>query len=179
MPTQKDKITLAEIFFPRAFAKFEAARNDKTRFVHYTNADAAMKILRSEKVWMRQSSCMNDFMEVIYGIECVTEALNAPCGEIFKSALNKAHTDVYDEINQNFEQRKLSLTTDTYLTCISEHEEKEDDFGRLSMWRAYSDTTGVALVMNNTVFINESHTLGAYTSPVAYLNKEEFKTEFG
>ena len=45
---------------------------------------------------------------------------------------------------------------DTYLTSISEHRNKEDTFGRLSMWRAYGETTGVALVMNNSPFLTPS-----------------------
>jgi DUF2971 family protein len=46
------------------------------------------------------------------------------------------------------------------------------------MWRAYSETTGVALVLNNSVFLNPSNGFGAYASPVAYLDAQDFETEF-
>jgi hypothetical protein len=47
------------------------------------------------------------------------------------------------------------------------------------MWRAYSETTGVALVLNNTVFLGPSGSLKVYSSPVAYLNDEQFGDELG
>jgi hypothetical protein len=56
---------------------------------------------------------------------------------------------------------------------------KEDTFGRLSMWRAYSEATGVALVMHNSVFLTPSDGLKAYASPAGYLNDEVFENEFG
>jgi Protein of unknown function (DUF2971) len=71
------------------------------------------------------------------------------------------------------------LVFDTYLTCISEHRNKEDPFGRLSMWRGYGETTGVALVMNNSPFLTPSDALKAYTSPVAYPDQKEFEKQFG
>ena len=46
------------------------------------------------------------------------------------------------------------------------------------MWRAYSGSTGVALVVNNTPFLSESDALKIYTSPVAYLNDAAFQIEF-
>ncbi|MEC5293455.1 MULTISPECIES: DUF2971 domain-containing protein [unclassified Aurantimonas] len=61
---------------------------------------------------------------------------------------------------------------------MSEHEDDEDTLGRLSMWRAYAGTTGVAVVMNPTVFLAPSDALRAYSSPVAYLTPERFKQEF-
>jgi Protein of unknown function (DUF2971) len=71
------------------------------------------------------------------------------------------------------------LVFDTYLTCISEHRNKEDPFGRLSMWRGYGETTGVALVMNNSPFLTPSDALKACTSPVAYPDQKEFEKQFG
>ncbi len=47
------------------------------------------------------------------------------------------------------------------------------------MWRAYSEETGVALVLNNSVFVNPSPGFAAYAIPVAYLNVREFEIEFG
>ena len=38
---------------------------------------------------------------------------------------------------------------------------------------------GVALVLNNTVFLGPSGSLNVYTSPVAYLNDEQFGDELG
>src|SRR5260370_3703766 len=47
------------------------------------------------------------------------------------------------------------------------------------MWRAYGEATGIALVLNNPVFLNPANGLGAYTSPVAYLDDRGFEAQFG
>jgi len=46
------------------------------------------------------------------------------------------------------------------------------------MWRAYGNVSGVAVVLNPTVFLTPSVALKAYTSPVAYFTREQFKVEF-
>ena len=35
------------------------------QFAHYTSADAAMKIIRSKRMWTRNAKCMSDFSEVM------------------------------------------------------------------------------------------------------------------
>src|ERR1700737_472954 len=57
----------ARILFPHASEQYRRVRKTGTRFVHYTNASAAMGILRSKTIWMRASSCMNDVSEVRLG----------------------------------------------------------------------------------------------------------------
>src|SRR5262249_18629266 len=63
---------------------------------------------------------------------------------------------------------------ETYLTCLSEHRAEEDTCGRLSMWRAYGGTTGVAVVLNGDVMFAESNALGIYSSPVNYYTEKQF-----
>jgi hypothetical protein len=72
------------------------------------------------------------------------------------------------------------MRADTYLTCVSEHEVREDILGRLSMWRAYGGINGVALVMNNAAFqaTEPSDVLKIYASPVAYCDQKEFAEKF-
>jgi len=67
---------------------------------------------------------------------------------------------------------------DTYITCISEHDDTEDWHGRLSMWRAYGGTAGVAIVVNGGPLLRPTDALKAYTSPVAYCNDNEVENEF-
>jgi hypothetical protein len=62
---------------------------------------------------------------------------------------------------------------------FSEHGDTEgsnfEDFnGGLSMWRAYARSSGVAVVIKGDPFISAYAGLGVYSSPVAYLNSEEF-----
>jgi hypothetical protein len=61
MELSPDLERLLKIFMPNAYRQQERLRTEGRRFVHYTNAEAALSILRSKEVWMRKSSCMNDF----------------------------------------------------------------------------------------------------------------------
>jgi hypothetical protein len=64
-----EQLRLWQIFFPHMVEQRLRAKNAGRRFVHYTNANAAMDILRSKTIWLRNSSCMNDVSEVRYGLQ--------------------------------------------------------------------------------------------------------------
>lgn len=167
------------IFHPHNLEQFARAQRDGIRFVHYTNAAAARDILRTGEVWMRKSSCMNDYMEVEYGLQQLFGVYrDTDAGKRFRAALNHLFDGVTTDIENLFNSWTLHLRFDTYLTCISEHMGSEDTFGRLSMWRAYGEATGVALVLNNSVFLDPAIRLAAYSSPVAYLDRSGFEAEF-
>jgi hypothetical protein len=40
---------------------------DSVRSVHYISAEAALKIIESKRVWMRNTVCMTDYREVQHG----------------------------------------------------------------------------------------------------------------
>jgi hypothetical protein len=82
-----EQLRLTELFFPFAFRKVLEVNEKKTRFVHYTNADAALSILRNREVWLRQSTVMVDYLEVEYGLQRVVEAYDGEPGEKLKSTL--------------------------------------------------------------------------------------------
>src|ERR1035438_330030 len=62
------QLRLAEIFMPQAKRQMDEAieRQKKPgdtvletlRFVHYTSAEAALKIIKSKRLWMRNAACM-------------------------------------------------------------------------------------------------------------------------
>jgi hypothetical protein len=177
MAVTAEQERLTQIFFRYAHQRQTKVRSKGTRFVHYTNAEAAMNILRTKEIWMRESSCMNDFMEVEHGLSCVVKAYGA--GEkAFARSLDTLFPGISDEIEKLFDGWAPHLRTNTYFACLSEHDDTEDMFGRLSMWRAYSDATGVAIVVNNRPFLAENTALKAYASPVGYLGDTEFAKEF-
>jgi len=39
------------------------------RFVHYTSAEAALRIITGKRIWMRNTTCMTDYREVQHGFE--------------------------------------------------------------------------------------------------------------
>jgi hypothetical protein len=166
------------IFFPSATRKITEVQESKTRFVHYTTAEVAMQIIQNSEVWMRNATTMNDYMEVEHGFQCLRSAYAGEVGQQLKDAINTIFPELSDDLENRFSAWYPGFRYDTYLTCISEHCNTEDKHGRLSMWRAYGGNNGIALVLNNGVFVGESNPLKAYTSPVAYLNSDTFSDEF-
>ncbi|MDO8980307.1 MAG: DUF2971 domain-containing protein [Afipia sp.] len=172
-----DQLRLHQIFFPYAFQKTIAAIQKKSRFVHYTSAETAVRIFQDQEVWMRKSSFMNDFMEIEYGIELLSANYKSgrdKIGDIF----DKMFPGFLEKLEGRFNGWLPHFRTDTYIACLSEHDDGEDRLGRLSMWRAYGGATGVAIVLNGAPMVAATDALKAYTSPVAYLNAGKFETEF-
>jgi hypothetical protein len=169
---------LAGIFIPHSVARMRAAREQSMRFVHYTSADTAARIISTRQIWMRNASTMNDFMEVQHGFDCLVSAYNGESGRRLKELLAPRFPRLFPELEKRFNGWSPHFMNQTFVLCVSEHLQREDHIGRLSMWRAYGGGTGVALVMKNTPFLNDSDALKAYTSPVAYLHREGFTAEF-
>ena len=158
--------------------KISAASGKNTRFVHYTSASAAMKIIETKTFWMRKTSCMNDYMEVDHGLHCLGAAYDGEAGKILIATLNDIFDGIANEIEELFRGWVQDFRTNAYIACFSEHPDSDDKHGRLSMWRAYSESTGVALVVNSTLFLGKPLPLGIYTSPVAYFDDVNFQIEF-
>jgi hypothetical protein len=63
---------LVKIFYPAAYEQRSALSTETpdappARFAHYTSADAALKIIASKRLWMRNTTCMTDYREVDHG----------------------------------------------------------------------------------------------------------------
>ena len=52
---------LREVFFAYACKRQKAAKDSNQRFVYYTSADTALKIVERGELWMRNATVMNDF----------------------------------------------------------------------------------------------------------------------
>jgi Protein of unknown function (DUF2971) len=182
VPLTPEQQRLFQIFHPHAAAEQAAAFANGTRFVSYTRAETAVRILKSKRIWMRKSMCMNDFMEVQYGLQCLYQAYDSSeAGKRFQAVLDRLFDGLRNDIAKMFGYWTGHLRTDTYCTCVSRHNGGEEDhLGRLSMWRAYGGTSGVALVLNNAAFQSEapSDVLQIYASPVAYVNWNKFVEKF-
>jgi hypothetical protein len=82
-PEQQTWIKLESIFTPHARAKRDAFyRIDEKenaplpqKFVHYTSAEAALNIIKSKRIWMRNTTCMSDYREVQHGFEILNRFL--------------------------------------------------------------------------------------------------------
>lgn len=53
---------------------------EKRRFVYYTDADTALKMIEGKTLWLRQASLMSDSAEVHWGIQCIKHAYDSSEG---------------------------------------------------------------------------------------------------
>lgn len=166
------------IFHPLAFEKYQAMHEPRARFVHYCSAEAAFHILKSKKMRLRNAAAMNDFMEIEHGSTCLARAWHSDTGVRLKEIVDGLFPGLSNGLANVLDAWSHNFRTETFIACLSEHDPEEDELGRLSMWRAYGGSSGVAVVMNPAAFLSVSDALQAFTSPVAYLSPETFELEF-
>jgi hypothetical protein len=174
-----DEQLLRQLFFPYLAAQTTHALQAGARFAYYTSASTALNILRERKLWLRNATTMNDFSEIAHGMACVQAAYNGPHGARLKALLDTCFDGAAQELETRFNSWLPLFQVDTYMICVSLHTADEDKLGRLSMWRAYGGSSGVALVFNGGVMFRPSDALGAYSSPVLYADRDAFAVEFG
>lgn len=160
------------VFFPYVAQKRIEFQSARRSFIYYTTAATALKALRNREIWMRLTGVMNDHSEVQHGINCLNTALASASGQQLAHSLNGCFLGLHQEVVNQFSQWVPSIFADTFITCISEHDLEDREYGKLSMWRAYGGNAGVALVLNPNIFFAETQALAAYTSPVLYANAE-------
>ena len=169
---------LFEIFFPTANQRMSEVSEDKdVGVVHYTSAHVAKSIFEEPHFWMRLASTMNDYREIEYGKECFDFARRT-VGSKFDETLEKIAPGVAEKAVRFIEGWYQRLHANTYIACFSQHDySRENEMGRLSMWRAYGGMESVALVLNKKIFFGTATNLRLIGSPVAYLSKEDFATK--
>ncbi|HEY8575836.1 MAG TPA: DUF2971 domain-containing protein [Devosia sp.] len=164
-----NKEELRQIFMPYHSGKLARLEREKMRLAYYTNFETAKLIVDNRAIWLRNTAHMNDLNELEHGVGAIE-------GILAKPSIQARLTSVLSPIDPNlgrfllaaWQRIKGALAGEVYITCVTEHPAEEDNFGRLSMWRAYSQPDGVAIVMNTDAFKLETNELNAYSSPVFY-----------
>lgn len=177
------QVSLAKIFLPFAFeqrrkhyANLDGEENPMARFVHYTTAEAALKIIETKRLWMRNTTCMADYREVQHGFDIL---LGFFCQKDKKAAfvesLEPYYPGVAVEAIGRFDQWWRDIQLNTFITSVSEHDKREDLHGRLSMWRAFgrNNAARVAIVLKVPWSSNVGPELKISLSPVAYSTSDE------
>lgn len=180
MTSNKEIEKAGEIFFPHRLRKNKQLISGEFKFVQYTNAQAAMSFIEKAEVWLRNTHCMNDYLEIEHGWDCLRAAFHSEStGKCFKELLSKIHPDLEGQLVKNFDGWISIFRNDTYLTCISEHPDVEDQFGRLSMWRAYGGRQSVAIVINSQALIRETenNVFEVELTPVIYQDESGFEKD--
>jgi hypothetical protein len=169
---------LESIFMPYATRqRRDLYPNDAshTRFVHYTSAESAPSIIKSNRIWMRNTTCMSDYREVQHGFAILNRFFSDEAKRnAFVKALDECAPGAAQEAITLFGQWWNDIRFNTYLASISEHDPKEDLHGRLSMWRAFGGNVArLAIVFKVPWYTEGSLALNLMFSPVAYLTGAE------
>jgi hypothetical protein len=174
-------IRLESILMPHArkqrttFYSGEEGLKASAKFVHYTTAEAAFNIIKSKRIWMRNATCMADYREVQHGFEMLRRFFaDAARKQRFFEAFDAVSPNIAKEALTLFDQWWANIRLGTYIASISEHDDREDLHGRLSMWRAFGGNTArVAIVLTIPWFSPSVELLNLIFGPVAYLREEE------
>ncbi len=121
---------------------------------------------------MRDTRCMNDYSEVAHGYQRLRDYFHGEGNrDGFYAVVNACASGVGEEAIKLFDQWSAHLFSNTYIACLSEHgDEDEDLYGRLSMWRAYGPgSPGVAIVLR-LPFEQRPESPWVFLSPVAYFS---------
>jgi hypothetical protein len=150
------------------------------RFVHYTSAEAALSIIQKKRLWMRNVTSMSDYREVTHGFEIINTILSEPSNrKAFSEVLDAVAPGVAEDAITLFNGWWNDISLNTYITSISEHDDKEDKHGRLSMWRAFGGNTArVAIVVKIPLSLRDGGAFSLIFSPVAYLTEGEVQEQF-
>jgi len=170
-PDQRATATkLLEVLFPYANRSRERMATANGRFVHYTSAENALKIIQSKCIWMRNATCMSDYREVNHGRDALNRYFNTPGRrQAFDAAVDACSPSMAADAFGLFDAWWHATQLETYITSISEHDDREDVHGRLSMWRAFGYSTArVAIIVRINLDVGANLELGAELSPVGY-----------
>ncbi len=174
---------LASIFTPYALRQiddtygvpeFSKIAERSERFVHYTTADAALKITRTQRIWMRNTLCMSDYREVAHGFDILLEFFREQTKVTpFYEAMDLCSPGAAKEAVSLFDGWLPDLRANTYIASLSKHHDHEDIHGRLSMWRGFGASTSprVAIVLKIPGLTDAADALKIIFSPVAYLDQ--------
>lgn len=158
----------------------ELEHNQDVEFAYYSSLEVIHYILTDGKIWLRNASCMNDWMEIRRGQELFMK--------YFQVKENKCKfKEIFTQIDHNFDwvgkilqfiqDFPMSASYDCYLASLTVHDKKSDDLGKLSMWRGYGRGIGGALIFNKQKILSQD-IAGISFSKVAYFTYEEFAENF-
>jgi hypothetical protein len=172
--------TLEEIFLPQAKRHREetfkrqtqpgAPPAEELRFAHYTTAEAALKIINSKRLWMRNSDVMADYREVKHGYGILQKFFSdQERRRKFVEPIDACHPNAANEALIRFDQRWAGIQSNVFIASVSEHSSDEDLIGRLSMWIAFGTRPArVAIVLRVPKLSQGAVALNLMFSPVEY-----------
>lgn len=116
---------------------------------------------------------MADYSEVQHGFDIFNRYLLDPVKhKAFVDAFDACSPGAANEAITAFNKWWQDIRFNTYIACVSEHQDSEDQNGRLSMWRAFGRAgTRVGIVLRFPYRSVSTASLALNFSPVAYLSE--------
>jgi hypothetical protein len=123
---------------------------------------------------MRNTNCMSDFSEVQHGFDILNSFFsNRAKKESFTEALDGCIPGVASEAITAFNNSWEDIRLNSYIACLSEHQDSEDSNGRLSMWRAFGGTATRIGIVLKIPYTFSMLRLRIIFSSVAYFSKSD------
>lgn len=170
-------IKIEEILMPSARKRRNDAYKNQPigQFAHYTSAEAALSIIKNKELWLRNTTCMNDYMEVEHGYKQIHSFFNnKDYRSRFDTALDKSHHGIGEEALKLFDQWWSNIRYGSFIASVSEHNSTENQHGRLSMWRGFGGSSArVAIVVNIPWKPKTQNAPTVMFSPVSYASQDE------
>lgn len=140
----------------------------KPLLAHYTSMEVLENILRNDEIWFSNPLFMNDLDEVRFGIQqSMPLVINSEEIEqgLGSSTRFKSFREFYEQSVLYFMNNQA---LDTYVFCLSEHDEAEHNDGLLSMWRGYGGNGKGAAIVFDTSKIEPTQGSPLIVSKVVY-----------
>jgi hypothetical protein len=149
----------------------EVALDQNLDFAHFTSAESALKIIRSNELWLRSPLRMNDYSEILAGFKAIDLGLSKTgrSASRFWTEAQKIFPKFEETFQAIYRSAYQRIPKSTFICSFSEFPQN-DVTGRLSMWRAYGYPNGVALIINGDEMLSERQHMDVLSYPVKYLD---------
>lgn len=144
-----------KIIYKEYLDRVDNLKTKNIRLAHYTSAAVALSIIENKTIWLNNVCYMNDYSEIEIGNRLLMDFYKNDTGRELREIMDEIHKGCTNTLEQYYDHQSSRLMN-TYAFCLTEHTKEEDEYGRLSMWRAYGLNNGVALVFNTSMFLEEA-----------------------
>ena len=147
--------------------------NNRPLLAHYTTLENLEKIIKSGEIWFSNPLLMNDYGEVVTGLNMAKNIISKQEKEIRGACLTSdRYKKTINYLESHWQAFEKEQAFDTYVFCLTEHDYFNSD-GILSMWRGYGGKGGGAAIVFNTDFVYQKDEGILIIAQVKYRSNEE------